>query len=1064
MPEHVHIHSANHLETLAAELSRALEASRTPPLTPQTVVVGAPALALWLQWQLAGRLGIAAHIDYPLPGGFLWSLARRLLQDLPADDPLSRERLTWRLYEALPELAPRPGFETVQAYLERCRDSIGRFQLAGRLADVYDRYLYYRPDWIRTWDAGEHPKGPPAWQGELWRHVSRDAASHRVIALDRLGQALADGQPAGLPGRVDFFALHSLPPGFMPLLAALSRHTELHFWLLSPTEHYWADLRSLKARARTRLHDPEAAELQETGHPLLASWGREGQTFQDLLLDAFDSPLETSHLRPPERTTLLRHVQADIFELQGGEDTPKIRHLSGADGSLQIHVAHSPLRECQVLHDTLLGLLNADASLEPEDILVLVPKINSYAPYIEAVFGDDHPDRPALPWHLADVSIADAHPLLTAFLQLVALPESRFTRPEVLALLDIPQVARQFGFDDDEIEAIHDWSDQARIFWGMDASQKQDLDLPQTHENTWRQGLERLLLGYALGRPSHYDGIAALPVSGSLADAVGKLADLLDRLREWREILQTPATGADWQRRLNQLLDAFFGEAARDPDGYLQRIREACAELGELAGDRTLDWLLVRHWLQTCLADTPRPGRLFRGGVTFCGMLPLRGVPFRVIVLLGMNDGDFPRQAGRAEFDALAGHPRPGDPHPGHEDRFLLLETLLAARERLIISYTGRDLRSNEEIPPSALVSELLDDLDRRYRIGGQKPRKVLVHEHPLQPFSPRNFKHGPSFDPWWCEIARHLARPAAPGEPEPWHPEPPDDSARDVSLARLRQILTHPLRAFIQRRLGLRLDDPDAAPDTEIFSLEGLERYSLEDHLLQAWLEGRTVTEADLRAEGRLPHGAPGTRVLRELQEAIASLTAEIDPEAPHHLPIALELQDSGGRPWRLHGRLTLRGERLLRLRPAAIDGRDVVTLWLEHLLWSLTEPGEGEACHYGRSKAGIQRYRLEKKLPQTQARRHLAELLDIAWQALHRPLPLPPKTAWAWITAEKDPETAARQALEGSWQYSGERERDAYVALALRGRSDPVYTDADFQDWALRLFKPPLEAGVLE
>ncbi len=1060
----VHLHSANRLEILATELAGALEAQRTPPLESQTVVVGAPALALWLQWQLARNLGIAAHVDYPLPGGFLWSLARRLLKDLPAEDPLSRERMTWRLYEALPGMAEQPGFETVKAYLDRCNDSIGRFQLAQRLADVYDRYLYYRPDWIRAWDKGEHPKGPPVWQGKLWCHLRQQVSSHRVVALDRLGKALAKGRSAGLPRRVDLFAIHSLPPGFMTLFAALSHHTELHFWLLSPTEHYWADLRSLKARARTRLRDPEAAELEETGHPLLASWGREGQVFQDLLLEQMESPQESLHLTPPQRTTLLGHLQADIFELEGGEETPKIRTLNEPDSSLQVHVAHSPLRECQILYDTLLGLLNTDTSLEPEDILVLVPKINTYAPYIEAVFGDAHPDRPFLPWHLADVSLADAHPLLIAFLQLLGLPESRFTRSEILAYLDIPQIAGHFGFTADEIEAVHEWIDQARIFWGLDSAQKQAMNLPDTLENTWRQGQDRLFLGYAMGQRHYFKGIAAIPIAGTLANALGKLADLLDRLHEWSQTLQPPTTGMDWQRRLNQLLDAFFGEATQDPDGYLQRIREACAELAEQAGGQELDWILVRHWLQGRLANTPHPGRLFQGGVTFCGMQPLRGVPFRIIVLLGMNDGDFPRQAERAEFDAMAFHPRPGDPHPGHEDRFLLLETLLAARDKLIISYTGRDLRSNEPIPPSVLVSELLDDLDRRYRIGGKTPREVLVHEHPLQPFSSRNFHQGPSFDPWWCKVARHLAKPTASPDVPPYRPEPLDDSARDLTLPRLQGILTHPLRHFIQKRLGIRLDALIAEADTETFSLDRLERYLLEDRLLQAWLEGRGVTEAELRAEGLLPHGGPGRRVLRDLQEALESLVEGVTLQDRRQLPVALELEDCTGHPWRLRGRLTVWGDQLLRLRPAALGGRDVLNLWLEHLVWSLIEPGSGNACHRGRSKDAVQTFRFENKLPQAEAKAQLAELLDIAWQASHQPLPLPPKTAWAWISAENDPEKAAIQALEGGWQRPGEIEQDPYVALYLRGRADPIYIDPDFQDWTRRLFTPPLQQGVRE
>ncbi|RMD70993.1 MAG: exodeoxyribonuclease V subunit gamma, partial [Gammaproteobacteria bacterium] len=717
---------------------------------------GGPALALWLQWRLAEHLGVAAHIHYPLPAGFVWSLARRVLGGMPVEDPLSLERMAWRLFGALPELSKRPGFEEVKAYLDGSEDGAGRFGLARRIADVFDRYLYYRPGWIRAWDKGEGEH----WQAQTWRFIS-EGTTHRVSTLDRLEETLQGARaPSGLPRRVDAFALHATPPRIMDILSGLSRHTELHIWTLSPTSHYWADLVSLKSRAKKRLKEPEAAEHWETGNPLLASWGREGQALQDLMVDKFEPAIEEARDIPPQRTTLLGHIQADIYELRGGEDAPEVWDIP-PDHSLQVHPCHGPLRECQVLHDTLLEILEGAPALQPEDILVMVPKIDTYAPYIEAVFGDDAPGRPFLPWHLADVSLADEHPILRVFLQLLDLPESRFTRPEVLSYLDVPQVARAFGFEPDEVDAVRDWIDRARVFWGIDEHHKGGFGIPGTQENTWRQGRDRLFLGFALGEGETFQGIAPIPVEGVLAAGLGKLWELIERLNRWAGVLEAPAQGLDWLGRLNALIEAFFGEEARDPEGHLQRIREACAALAEQAGEQVLDLPLVRHWLKEALARQTRPGRLFQGGVTFCGMLPMRGVPFKVIALLGMNDGDFPRHPSPAEFDEMARRPRHGDPNPGYEDRFLLLETILAARDVLLLFYTGRDVRTNEPIPPSTLLSELLDDLDRRYRIDGRTPREVVVHEHPLQPFSPRNFLEGKGFDPWWCDVARRLIAPS---------------------------------------------------------------------------------------------------------------------------------------------------------------------------------------------------------------------------------------------------------------------------------------------------------------
>ncbi len=1082
----LHIHASNRLEFLAQCLAARLREEPAPVFEPQVVVTAGPAMARWLHLQLCRHNGVAAHIEYPLPAAWIWSLARRCLEGIPDEDPLSREAMTWKIFGALPALVDGPGFEVLRRYLAGDRDGIRRWQLAGKIADVFDRYQYYRPGLILEWDQAERGQD---WQAVLWRAIQPQGGIHRVGIAHRLMALLdADTPAVSLPERMHWFAVQTLPPMLVQVLGALSRHSEIHLWLLSPTEHYWGDLKPEKAVIRKRMENPREAALWETGNLLLASWGRQGQVFQDLLLEQSDSDV-IDHHQSPERDTLLHHVQADLFELRG-DGRPGAAPLAiEPDDSLQLHVCHTPLRECQVLHDRLLAMMQRDATLKPEDILVLVPEISRYAPFIEAVFQKDARDgSPFLPWNLSDISLADEHPLIRIFLQLLELPESRFTLPEVLGYLDVPEVAGRFGLTSGDGALVREWLAQSRVYWGLDGGHKRELGLPAIEENTWRQACRHLFCGYALGGGGHHGGIVPVAgVEGVNAAVLGRFWQLFETLKSWAGRLKPSRRVDQWQRTLNQLLETFF-VSLDDEDGRLQKIRDEVAGLAENAGElaETLSLPLVRHWLSRRLAVGVQGGRAYSGGVAFCGLQPLRGVPFRVICLLGMQDGDFPRRGVPAEFDRMRERRLHGDPHCGDEDRALFLETLLAARDRLYISYTGRGVRDNSALQPSVLVRELLDYLDRHYQCATEDARsqegdknsvsQAITTAHALQPFSIRNYSgKGPlSFDAWWLQAARALHRKTTPTAQEPWSTlELPElePGAREITPGKLAGFLAHPCKGFVHSRLRLYLQEKEWEPDSEPFELDNLEAYQIKDRLIDDWLEGRRTTAETLRAEGRLPHGSPGEKILanqmRSVEELIGTLeTLGLQRSPSRFFDVDLRLKDTEGRDWSLQGRVTrLWPDGLIRFRPATLRGKDVLGLWIDHLLWIMAEGREDERCsrHLGADGDFV----LKTAFGPDRARAFLSDLLALYWEGLHSPLPLFEGASWAWASSrfgKRNDDEKAMTAARKDWQgddhrkIPGDRD-DPYVQLLLRGTSGEPLTTPGFTELAARLYRSVFE-----
>ncbi len=1071
---------SNRVEALLAALAHQISgAPLASPFTVEVVVIPSPAMARWVNLQLARRQGIAANIDYPLPASFIWQLAHGVLDDLPETDPLALEVLTWKVFAALPERLAEPAFAPLRRYLVGDENGLRRWQLAARIADVFDRYQLYRPEQIRDWSAGCGED----WQAVLWRGLVEGLeAQHRVAVIDRLLAALSTPEVAApAPERVSVFAVPSLPPLLVEVIHALAERTAVDLYLHAPTDAFWADLIPQKALARKRLERPDEAELWEVGNSLLASWGRQGQALQDLLL-ARETPLqERDACHEPPDQTLLGCLQRDIFRLRELTSQAE-REAVPVDDSLQVHIAHSPLRECQVLHDQLLAMLEAEPELRPEDILVMIPEISAYAPYIEAVFDQDgEHERPFIPWNLSDISVADEHPLVQVFLQLLNLPDSRFTHSEVISYLDVPELAAHFGLDGEAIGQIKAWLAEANLRWGRDGAHKARLGLPATEENTWAQAERRLFAGYALGEVELFDGIAPIGgLDGTKAEALGRFWRLVATLTETAERLAIPRLAADWPFCLNALLTDFFGEQD-DEDGRLQRIRDGVADLAEQAGrlDERLSLALVRDWLKRRLATESRRGRYFSGGVTFCGMRPMRSLPFAVICILGLHDQAFPRRDRLAELDLLRRGWRPGDPRKRDEDRYLFLETLLCARRRLYLSYVGRSIRDNTERQPSVLLQELLDYIDQQYRPADGAPEVSLSERlsqiHPLQPFSPRRFvDRAGSYDDYWCDLAKALRAPAAaaPAEPLTWPahrlPEAPE-RLRDLTLGQLGRFLAHPIRYFVNSRLQLYLAEETPPEDEEAFALDGLERYLLKQQLVADGLQGRAA-QPRLRAEGRLPHAAFAGPALEDGAEQVADLLERLAPyrvRLPETRSVELSLDGPNGAQW-LTGPVKdlYPGLGLLRWSPSRLKGADILGLWLAHLACcaSGAPPEPASTLHTPEAVFAIR----EVLAPQA-ARAALADYIDWYWEGVHRPLLVLPRASFAYASARHhggraDPMKAAHREWRGN-SFNGVPGDgdDAYVQLILRGLSGDPLADADFPRLAGALYDQVLACGAL-
>jgi len=985
-------------------------------------------------------------------------LFERLLGPKPTEAlEFSTEDLTWAVMALLPDLVEQEGFESLRAYL--LRDPRGRklLGLSRRIAAALDQYPVYRPDMILGWEEGRSTD----WQAVLHRAVVTSHGGHHVAARARDFLQTLQAEPdriTELPRRISLFGVSTLPPLYVDVLAALGPGVDVHLFLPSASPVAWD-------RIRREHGGPTTPSPAAEGHPLRATLGRLTDDFERVLLSraAFDD--RPCFGEPPAPDTAIHRLQAAIHQdlCPGPGDHPP---ADPDDRSITIHACHSALREVEVLHDQLRHLLEQDPTLSPDDVIVMAPDVESYAPYVEAVFASS--GDASIPYRISDRRSRGLAPAAEAFLAVLDLARSRVTATEVLDLLAMDTVRRRFGLSVEDLSTIRRWVDEVGIRWGIDADHRQEWGLPPGGANTWRFGLDRLLLGHALTGERLFGG--ALPydeIEGQASAVLGKLVMFCDLLFGLLRDLTAARPVATWVGDLGVALERLTsgdGEAAQQQ----QLVRGALAELGRLAARAQfvseVDLEVVHTWLAAHLDESRSAHGFLGGGVTVCNLLPMRSVPFRVVCLLGMNDGEFPRSDAPSGFDRMADEPRIGDRSPRADDRHQFLEALLVARQHLVVTYVGRGIIDDAELPPSVLVSDLLDAL------ASDLGMTDIVVRHPLQPFSPRYFQGDDrlvSYRVGYFEGARALR--AERSEPLPFLSHPlPAEPPEELSLDDLSRFLQSPAAWLLQRRLGIRgAFAADALDEREPIQLDALQSYLAAQSMLAHAAGGGTpddYTEV-LHARGVLPHGSPGRCVARDIVDRVSPLSSALQHhQAGEPLPaLDVSLHLEGVRLTGRLGELWPAGQ--LGYSAGRVSSRRLLALWVRHLALSCV----ARTPHYPRTSVLLARgpndgvtVRAFAPLDE-RAEGWLADLVEL--YASDEPLPFFPQTSFAYAVGRLggDGEAAAMAAARKEWWpgWSRDGEGDAPAVRRLFGDRDPLVEDGGrpgFRELALRVFEPLL------
>lgn len=939
-----YLHVSNKTENLLSQLAAVIRVDKQPDLfSGELFLIQSQGMERMVAQTLADALTSFCNFQFFLPLDFLNSIADRLDMGMTPDG-FARQTLTFRIEQLLREIEGDE-YQPLQYYLQGDNCALKRFQLSRRLANVFDQYQLMRPDMLQGWEKGvlatSHISEP--WQMALWQRLIAQPGGdvHRGMLLHSIIDVLKEEEqlPVDLPKRVSVVGLHTMPPLFLEFLNALASHMDVHFFLLSPCRHYWGDVQTKRQQYKKMVRsgsDPSGEEFFEH-HPLLANFGRQGRDLQAMMLDGAEFALEFASYGDPlqgydyEKASLLEKVQTDLLEgVITKTDEPPLAN----DDSLQVVSCHSKLRELTVLREQLLHFLYTDPELDLRDIIVMAPDIQEYAPLIPAVFSE-------IQHSIADRSVRRRNSVFAGFFAFIELFSGRFGWSEVLDILRQPAIFPQFELSLNDFDTIEYWVTQAGIRWGLSADQRQDAGIHAFEENSWRAGLDRLLMGYASGAEDFVDGV--LPFSeleGRGAAPLGGLCRFIDIIDEARLEFRNERSLEDWSELLLKYISLLFGE---EGEKELMELRLLVADLGRTmegfpGGD--IGFEVIREWFNQSAQEKRTSSGFLRGQLTFCSMLPMRSIPFQVVCILGLNDGTYPRPDTNDNFDLMgdAGEFRLGDRSPRADDRYQFLEAILAARSHLYLSYIGQSDQNNEKIPPSVVITELLETLEDYYGV-----EQLIVH-HPLHSFSSNYFQRDRgtqliSYDVTSCEVARLLHGERAPLTS--WWEGSLAPGDKQVELDAFFRFFAHPQKYFVRHCLGIHVANIEELPqDRETFQLQGLEKYYIEQALIAAELlpeEDAGAGQGFLRkaqVAANWPLGEAGELTFLAKQNEIRTFVQAVKNLEMGQSCTALVVNSMVG-DYHLQGHLdNVYDNGILLVRYGGLRGRDLLAAWLHHLV----------------------------------------------------------------------------------------------------------------------------------
>jgi len=826
-------YSSNDLEYLCGKLAENTGTQDENIFAKEIIITQSVGMTAWLRTELARRNKVIANTVFMNQDTLLAEVFWFFLKQKPAS---TKDIVRFKLYNLIGEKEFTATFPKVSGYCEN--SPLRRIQLAGKIADFFDQYQLYRPKMISKWEAGEFSSDNPSetekWQQWLWKKTgveSRVTTRNKILSeLEKNGDELKKLFP-----RISIFGITIFTKFHLEFFSKLSEYTRVDMYLCLPSGQKKFD------------------------NDLLISFGDKASELAELVEQNF-SDLNGFKIIPCQSDTDLGNIQKNILN-----NTNKLEFRD--DGTVQINSCYTPAREAECLYNYLLDLFENDSTLKPTDVLVMATDVDKYSPFVKAVFRGA-PIK--LPVKVSGTAGNSDDSIVSAIEQILRFTEDDLTSEKVISLLEHKRIKQRFSiYDTDYVRSV---VRNSNIRFGR----RNNRDY-ETNYVSWEYGLEKILLGYAMLTDKEFsasDGSSLFPYKDTEASEshdllrlkafVHKLEWVFDEkdnqrtMSEWKDFLLLLINDMVWHDDFSKEDRADFNSVYRSLS-YIDNIVSAVMMPFEVFLDE-LDSKLFRE---------PQEIKLNTGNITVSSPIAVRGIPFKVICFLGLENEVFPRKDQYMGFDLMGDEKMTGDRNKKETDKYLFLDTILSAREKLYLSYIGQNVKNNNEIPPSIVVDTLMDHLET----------DKLLKKHPLHGFS--SLYNIEDDRRMFTYLYGNSIPGIALGEYQ-------SKEFNEIRISDFIRFFQAPVDWYFNYVLDIRYNESeDILDETEIFEPDNLQKWAIRNSLLGmdedefgSWFEKG-------KKEGYLPLKAAATVAVEQLKNemefiipAYRKLTADNEEE----------------------------------------------------------------------------------------------------------------------------------------------------------------------------------------
>lgn len=1042
-------------ELLCQDYSKFMK-KRERVLTPVSVIIPNKDTANWLKPYLAKRIGILANIQFMLPYEWIWKQYRLLYPELPVVLPSDKGPLALAVFDWFASFTQEEHDEDSLSYLnvlfslDEPLKTRWMFALAGEAASSLDAYQNYRPEMLLSWAQGVTPEDPLiAWQAVLWRYLLQKWSLQSKIPLDRatlFGNQISaykkktvSDNSTGSEDHLFVFHAGLLPSPFLHLIDECPDPNRITIYALIReqktllSERFSFESRAIldSLRQLKQFRFTSAPDNERISVPVLTH-----------------SP-KREYQSPKSALSVLKAAVESVRTVDLSVKAPFL-----LDGSIEIHSCHNALREIEVLHQQIYFWLESIPDLKPSDIMVISPDIKFFSPFISAVFDQQHEGLPEIPYRITEkqnnfTSETDV------FLQFLRLLKTRFEPHHVLELLRYEIVMDRFDVSERDLNRIRHWISENRVLWGYDVAHKEDVLQPPTETGTWSRLFTRawnsLLWGDEFTNPHSGDVISLQDPDD--ARLISVLQDLLSRLNQARKESQNSAKSlSEWIAELESWGEFLFQkkqttDSQKLPPSVQLFLNTFISDIEQSdSGETSLPFDLILKHLEQITESKSGSSAVFNQGVLFSNMVPVRGIPARVICLIGVGESRFPRVSTSPEFDVMRLLPLPADRDRKREDRQLFYEAVMAAKDTFYISYVGQNQKDNSEMEPSTVLIEFLDmlcqifpDADihkllKREAMNGYSDRyfsessngiadtvfKDVVHTERAN-YSKRFAdlaaikRQASKSVNIWGSVESDRYSSIVSGQAEKPHTLGTDDDITETTPESLISFFKHPIRAWMRHRF--KLTTLGLFDEEWEFEMSAIDRYKVKHYILHQRLKGIEPISIylSLQRAGQLPEGTQGEREFYSLNRTVDDLLKCIHEfVAPdqqlHHKSAGLTDKDRI-QPVNVTIDLTLSSCRIKGKLPLLTGfgtvihisfssslGKNLIESWMYHLLRTIQYPQSERIHFFVLKKSAFIRFCFQS-LTRKKAEEYLTQLIQEYQQGLQKPLRFFPNTAAEWV-----------------------------------------------------------------